>query len=204
MRTIFLVPLILATSIVARDNPFFPASLQTQTTSNVPESTPQLGTYSIPLPDQSRILKEVTVTIQNADGSIETKTYTIERSLDWHKQLLVTQGGSSKPAEAQTTSGNASTADFGFINAAVSQNKLILKSSAPIIRHFIVSDPNRIVIDIDYKGNFDTREKMLNQKIFRSLTVGHHGKFARLTVTLDGRYRYKIEKKSNEAVITCE
>lgn len=204
MRTIILIPLLLTTSIIARDNPFFPASLQSQTTSNIPDTTPKLGTYSIPLPDQSRILKEITVTLQNADGSIETKTYTIERSLDWHKQLLVTQGGSSKPAEQPMPTGSARSADFGFVNAAVFQNKLVLKSSSTILRHFILTDPNRIIIDIDYKGVFDTSEKILNQKVFRTLAVGHHGKFARLTVTLDGRYHYKIEKKSNEAIITCE
>ncbi|MBN2871044.1 MAG: AMIN domain-containing protein, partial [Campylobacterales bacterium] len=74
MNPLLLVPFLLLSPLIGRENPFFPISDTRHVTSNIPDTKPPLDTLRYHLPDQARLLKEVTLTFQNLDGTIESRT----------------------------------------------------------------------------------------------------------------------------------
>lgn len=201
MKPLYL-SLLLLSSLCARENPFFNASesATNSVTSNVPDKIPPLINESFVLPNEARVLKEVTFTIQNLDGSIETRKMEIDKSVDWHKSVVISQSQSLQTPAAP----KAASADFGFIRFSSSGKKITIKTSDPVIRHFTLSDPDRIAIDFKHSASFVTVEKMLNAAPFKSVTLGNHGKFLRATITLDGRYSCSFAKNKDYITIVCK
>lgn len=203
MKYSFGLSLLLIASLQGRENPFFPVdeSQKQKVTSNIPDARPKMGTISYTFPDQARILKEVTFTIQNVDGSFEEKRVQIDQSIDWHRPILVTQGGSAPKAPNAKKS---SVANFGFIQLLSNGKNLTIKSSDPLIRHFALSNPNRIVLDFKHSGVFKSEQKGLNAAPYVNVSLGNHGEFARLMITLDGRYGYTLNKSGGLISISCK
>jgi hypothetical protein len=189
---------------MARDNPFFAtdASKREKITSNCPDNKPELSSINYTLPDQARILKEVTFTIQNLDGSIETRKIEVDQSIDWHKSLTVSQTKST--SSPHSTVDNTTSADFGFIRFDSKGKRLSIKSSDTLIRHFVLSDPNRIVLDFKNTSVFKVTQKELGASPYVNVVVGNHGKFMRATITLDGRYSYSLNKTGEFISIICK
>lgn len=202
-RSLYLSLLLLA-PLIARENPFFAtdAAIKDKITSNTPDSRPQLSSANYTLPDQARILKEVTFTIQNLDGSLETHKMQVDKSIDWHKSLTVTQTNSAPTAHSNTES--ASSADFGFIRFDTKGKRLAIKTQNLLIRHFVLSDPNRIVLDFKSDAVFNASQKALSASPYVNVTVGNHGKFIRATIVLDGRYSYVLDRTGELISISCK
>lgn len=203
-KTFFLCALILSAS-AARENPFFEADISRSlpVTSNIPDTLPKLTSTSYTLPNQARILKEVSFTIQNVDGSIETQVVQVDRSIDWHSPLVISQssrgisGGSSNDYSAN------SMADFGFLRIDTKGKRLAISSKYQMMRHFSLTDPNRIIIDYKHQEVFTPKEKILNAPPYASASVANHGKFVRLTLVLDGRYDYTLKNNAGMISINC-
>jgi hypothetical protein len=195
--------LLLLTSVYGRENPFFPVSesQKQKVTSNIPDTRPKMGTISYSFPDQARILKEVTFTIQNVDGSFEEKKVEIDQSIDWHRPVVLSQG-SAAPKSPNVK--QSAVANFGFIQLLSNGKSMTIKSIDPLIRHFALSNPNRIVLDFKHNGVFKSEEKGLNAAPYVNVSLGNHGEFARLTITLDGRYGYTLNKSGGLISITCK
>jgi len=205
MKRSLYVSLLLFTSLIGRENPFFALdeSKIQNVTCNIPDTKPPLGTISYSLPDQARILKEISFTVQNLDGSIETHKMQVDQSIDWHKSILISQGKGVTPQNVKTQN-SSSSADFGFIHINTEGKRLTLRSADPFIHHFVLSDPNRIVIDFKKNALFNTVEKKLNAAPYLSAHLANHGKFARVTITLDGRYEYALNKTGEQINIVCK
>lgn len=203
MKFSLCLTLLLLSELGARENPFFPVDeSKKQTTSNVPDRRPQMGTINYTFGDNARILKEVTFTIQNLDGTIEEKSLPIEQSIDWHKPLTLSQQKSAV-ATPSSPSNSSSAANFGFLQLYSKGKNMTLKSSAPLVRHFALTNPNRIVLDFAYNGKYQSEQKELNAAPYQNVSLGNHGKFARSIITLDGRYRYTLNTSGGLISITC-
>jgi hypothetical protein len=194
---------LLLSPLFSRENPFFPLdeSKKQKVTSNLPDARVQMGTISYTLPDQSRLLKEVILVIQNLDGSIEEKRIEVDQSVDWHRPLLLSQGGKTPHT---TSSNESSVANFGFVQFYSRGKTMSVKATDPLVRHFVLSSPNRIVLDFKREASFKSEKKLLNAAPYLDVTLGNHGKFARATITLDGRYSYTLNKSSGLITITCK
>lgn len=198
MKHSLVLTFLLAGAVVGRENPFFsadPSQIQ-KVTSNVPDTKPPLGTVRYTPPNQSRILQEASFTFQNIDGSIETQKIQVDRQIDWHKSINITQGSEANPEQSSSEKG-ASSADFGFVKIATLGKRMSITASAAVARHFPLSDPNRIVIDFKDDREFKLLEKRLDAAPYLSVSVGSHGKFIRMSVTMDGRYRYAFKQNGN-------
>jgi hypothetical protein len=195
--------LLLFASLYGRENPFFPASesQKQKVTSNIPDTRPKMGSISYTFPDQARILKSVTFTVQNLDGSFEEKTVEIDQSIDWHRPVLITQGGAAPQGSNPKKS---SVANFGFIQLLSNGQTMTIKSTDLLVRHFALSNPNRIVLDFQHNATFKSEQKALNAAPFVNVSVGNHGEFARVMITLDGRYSYALNKAGGLITITCK
>lgn len=202
MHRSLIIPFLLISFLDGRENPFFDLSTQKKVTSNIPDYTPSLGSVHYDLPNQSRVLKEVSFTFQNVDGSIETRKMQIDKAVDWHKTIMITQGSSSAP-KSESVKGEKS-ADFGFIHFNTSGKHLSIKTSDTIMRHFVLSEPNRIVIDFNHTGTFKAQQKALSGSPYNTVAIGYHGKFLRTTITLDGRYEYVLNRSGNIINIICK
>jgi hypothetical protein len=204
MKRSFYLSLLLLAPLIARENPFFAtdAAKKEKVTSNIPDNRPQLSSVSYTLPDQARILKEVTFTIQNLDGSIETRKMQVDKSIDWHKSLTVSQTNNAPTVHSKIES--ASSADFGLIRFDTKGKRLAIKTQNLLIRHFVLSDPNRIVLDFKSDAVFNASQKQLSASPYVNVTVGNHGKFVRATIILDGRYSYMLTKTGELISITCK
>lgn len=204
MKYSLILSLLLTASSMGRENPFFaldPSKTQ-KTTSNVIESKSPLNSVSYTLPDQSRVLKEVTFTIQNVDGSIENRKIVIDQSVDWHRPIQLSQSGA---VSAKTpTPKTSSSADFGFIRFTTNGKTLTINTTDPLSRHFVLSDPNRIVLDFKRSASFRAEEKSLNSAPFKSVMMSNHSKFVRATITLDGRYSYALNQSGNSITVICK
>ncbi|PHM17759.1 MAG: hypothetical protein CJD30_05070 [Sulfuricurvum sp. PD_MW2] len=201
MKYSLYLSILLLLPLSARENPFFPADelKKQKVTSNIPDTRPRIGTINYTFPDQARILKEVTFTIQNLDGSFEEKKVQIDQSIDWHRPITLSQGGAvSQPAGAKS-----SFANFGFVQASTQGKIITIKTSDILTRHFALSDPNRIIIDFKHSGIFKSEQKSLNSAPYSNISIENHGDFARVTIGLDGRYSYVLNNKGGMITITC-
>ncbi|WP_208359484.1 AMIN domain-containing protein [Helicobacter pylori] len=176
--------------LLARDNPFEPEinSKNLQGGFN--------GIYDsyfkeihVDLPTSARILKQITLTYQDIDGSIHSKVVGIDKSIDWHYPLKLSQHTLDQDAFEK----RYQIQDFDFLMA---NNTMILRSPYKILRSFVLVNPYRIVLDTQ-KGPLDIYQNMdLNQKFFSHIKVGTHKDYYRITLILDGKYRYLLEEKN--------
>lgn len=203
MKYSLFLSLLLLSPLFGRENPFFASdeAKKQKVTSNISDARPQMGTVNYTFADQARVLKEITFTIQNLDGSIEERKVQIDQSIDWHRALTLSQGGVSGRSTATNSS---SAANFGFIQMYSKGKTLTIKTADALVRHFALSSPNSIVVDFKHEASFNSEQKPLNAAPFLNVSVGNHGKFARATITLDGHYAYTLSKENGLISITCK
>lgn len=180
----------------ARENPFFPdQSIESMPiTSNHINTYPLLKRAAISLPDQARVLEEVTISYKTLDGSIEKKSLKVNRSVDWHIPLFISQSYASsdedrvvsKPLKSQNVR-------FKFIDFQISDKTIQIKTDDKLIRNFLLVNPHRIVLDFERDANFLSYGKSLSTQPFTQLRIGNHDGYYRVVISLDGRYRYGLE-----------
>ncbi len=93
MRFLLLIILLFGAA-GARENPFKPVIDETvlPVTSNKVQKAPPFKKTEIRLPVDARVLTSVAIYYQALDGSIKKEIVAIDRSVDWHRPLVVSQG----------------------------------------------------------------------------------------------------------------
>ncbi len=158
-----------------------------------------LQTESIQLPSNARELKSVTLKYQNIDGSIDTRELLIDKTIDWHYPIRITQ----ENAIANISRRYFSLNDFEFFMEGATFS--INSGKHKIIRHFLLPSPTTIVIDFSrdrgagYTGSLGTGEH-----IFTDVSVDTKETFYRVSITLDGTYKYSLKSKNNTHVISVQ
>ena len=123
--TLFLA--FLATILMARENPFVPSGVAKSdiNSTNIITKPKDFTSLNINLPSDARELSHISVHYKSVDGSIKTKNYEIDSSIDWHDTLVLAKqqapqttqkemldvsvttgepGGTTKPAKSITLS----------------------------------------------------------------------------------------------------
>lgn len=189
----------------ARENPFEPMSRPQEDTFKSPNAKNYFKERDIKLPSTARILKTITITYQNIDGSTESKSIDIDEGIDWHFPILLSQ----KKAFLNEKVQHYTIVPFDFFTQ---RNRFYLFSSNNIIRSFVLPSPYRIVIDIDKQEQYGLQKQPkssngfipLNVKYFTKAALDVHKDFYRFTITLDGQYTYHIQKEVDYYVILVE
>ncbi len=147
------------------------------------------------LPDQARVLEEVTIKYKNLDGTIETQMIHVNQSVDWHLPLFISQSGAPIRTNEAQNAGNskAEMVDFKFIFLHVREKVVEIRTKDRLIRHFLMVSPHRVVLDFEREASFLSYEKRLSTLPFTQVRLGNHEGYYRAVLTLDGRYRYAIE-----------
>lgn len=196
-RSILLLIPFIFTTLESRENPFIPteASAKKKVTSNIYKTLPNFETTSLKLDDSARVLKEVTFVIQNLDGSISEHQISVEKTIDQHQNLTISQ--------SYKKDNRSSFVKLGDIEAITKDKNLFIRSKEPFIRQFSLSDPEQIIIDFKNNTTFAPIERSINISPFKNISLKKHKEFARLTITLDGKYLCAIEQKDGLINLEC-
>ncbi len=157
-----------------------------------------LSTESIQLPSNARELKSVTLTFQNLDGTLEDKELHIDKTIDWHYPIKITQEGAIRNIAKRYFSLN----DFEFFMEG--STFVISSPKHRIIRHFLLVSPTTIIVDFSRDGGSPYDAKIgTGEKIFADVGVNTKNTFYRIAITLDGVYQYTLKSgKNNTHTIT--
>lgn len=190
---IVLVLLSMALLLSGRENPFFPAKdveSPTYTTNKVVKNPP-FRSQSFQLPSSARILKSVTIVYENIDGSIAKKDVPIDKTIDWHKKLVL-QYKENKNQKGKKQY-YKKVASLRFISFYVSGQNLKIITKDKLLRNFKLVKPDRIALDFQRDADFRTYT-FKAKGAFKKITLGNHEHYYRVVIELDGRYIYKVKK----------
>ena len=178
----FIYLTIFVSLLFSRENPFKP--LVNDDTKVVIEKN-FFTSAKASLPDSARMLKSVTLTYQNMDGSISKKTININKSIDWHYPIKISQ---------KREKVNFKEISFKFIKFYIKNRKILISTSDKRIRDFFLINPYKFVIDFRANRSFLTYTRPLKGSFVKRIILGNHQGFYRVVFLLDGRYSYKIKK----------
>ena len=189
---------ILFLPLFARENPFFPvsgSSVPNYSTNQVEKPKP-FRSVSIKLPGSVRILKSVTLTCENLDGSISTKEIPINKAIDWHDSIVISEQKRGAPKQACTAKPKTSKhfkkiGSLRFVAFYVFDHELKIITKDKLLRKFKLVKPDRIVLDFKRKCDFRTFV-FKGSGIFKKITLGNHDGYYRAVIELDGRYIYHV------------
>ncbi len=208
MKKILLSCLIITSVTLARENPFFPSEgvKDLPITSNTENRRPQLKRSAMTLPDSARILKQVTVKYQNLDGSLETKSISLDHNVDWHVPIFVSQSYSnnkvtSKPKKKSLKTTQKIHKISDFINFSIIKNSITLLTKDKLLRNFMLINPHRVVLDFERDTGFKSKNITLKSKPFTMIKYGNHSNYYRIVIALDGKYRYKLRRYNDKIII---
>jgi hypothetical protein len=173
---------------------------------------------AITLPDSARVVKQVEVTYQNLDGSIAKTQIDLDHSIDWHLPLFVSQSYSATrpespaPAEpkpeptkaAPVKSSFSKVIDFGELAFWQSGKALKIVTKDPLVRHFMLVEPHRIVLDFKRDANFRSKQHTIKGgNPYKNIRLGNHRGYYRAVIELDGQYRYTTDRRDEALFLRC-
>lgn len=203
-----LLPFLFFTSLsFARENPFVPI-VSPEGGFSAKEATNIESTFSkeiIQLPSSARKLVKVTVEFQNIDGSIDKMEKTIDREIDWHYPVLITQTTNKNiKITPKTTKQSKKIKALNFISFEIENNILKIYTKDRVLRDFAITAPSKIVIDFNSNRSFNTKIVPTNMAIFKDIAIGNHKGFYRVAIELDGVYRYALTLKDYGVEVRVE
>lgn len=200
MIKIVVLSLILLFSLEARENPFFPSLGEEDLlqTSNKNTSITPLRRATIKLPSHARALQKVSVTYKSLDGSIETTSIELNRAVDWHLPIFISQsmGNIQTKKIKEKDKKYKQLFKSKYLKLYESSKELKIVTEDKIIRNFLLTSPHRIVIDFKRSVHLKSVVKYIDKSIFKRVSLGTHKDYYRAVIELDGTYKYEITKKS--------
>jgi hypothetical protein len=100
---------------------------------------------------------------------------------------------SEAKVEPQPKEGNSVTVGFDeLIGFEAFSRRLLVICDDKLLRHFMVADPYKVVLDFEKESAFYTQVLKLNHGAFKQITLGNHNGYYRAAILLDGHYLYEI------------
>jgi len=186
--------------LVARENPFFPSSGETDIpiTSNQTTKLDPLKRATLTLPSTARVIESVTVKYKNLDGSISEVSEKLGNSIDWHLPIFISQnygGVGSEPKRVKKSQKYVKVAGLKFIHLYENRKSVKIVTSDKLIRDFLLTKPQRVVCDFKRDINIRSYVKTIETDgIIKKVKLGNHKGYYRVVIELDGYYRYKLTR----------
>jgi len=209
---LFIILIALYSLALSRQNPFKPVIDETvlPVTTNRIEKLPDFKELRIKLPSDARILKSVTLFYQSVDGSIKKESLEVDRSIDWHKPIIITQ---SKLESTNTNNRIKSSKNIvysksykplPFVSFKVSKKRIKIITKDKRIRSFHLTGPFKVVLDFKRDASFLTKKVSLNRPPFVSLNIGNHNGYYRIVITFDSSYKYRIKRVDDGYIVDVQ
>ena len=177
----------------ARINPFVPV-ITPQNTLVVKRSF--FKNAEVYLPDDARVLKKIVFVYQTVNGDIKQKTLPVDKSIDFHKPILIKHTYSKFPMRT-----------LNFLNLFkmyIKEKKIFIYTKDKMIRNFFLIKPFRIVVDFKKDADFLTIKKDLKNSFVKKVVVGNHDGYYRVVIYFDTKYMYKLKKVDEGIKIEIE
>jgi len=184
--------------LLARENPFESVISPKAEEHRVSIRQEPLSTVEFVLPSTARVIKNIQITYQNLDGSIDSKTIQLDESIDWHYPLMISQRAQN------ATYKNENRFKIGEFELVINREKLFIATRKKMLRDFILPEPYRLVLDIQGVKDNISQSLKLDKKYFTDAEITTHEDFYRISINLDGRYKYMITPQRDGFVITLE
>jgi hypothetical protein len=205
-------------SLFARENPFTPVQGEKALgkTTSIKQSRAFFLNQTIKLPSSARVLKSMELHYQNLDGSIESKTVSIDKNIDWHNELILQKKDALsqtklpsisvetpiKTKKVQPSIEPSQSVVFSKrLHIKFMPYKLMIQTKDKKIRDFLVTNPYKIVLDFKADLSFLTQNNNLHVKPFKRVVFGNHEGYYRVVIELDGQYIYTLKKENKDFVI---
>ncbi len=172
-------------------NPF--ESVITPKQSGQISNPPKLDLFTkttLNLPSSARKIKKIALSYQNLDGSISTMEQELDGNIDWHFPLVLIQ-----EVQANTALPTISNFDFHNIFAFdIDKKNLILKTPLKLIRDFTLASPTRLILDFKSDSKQNLQDSITtNLPVINEVKLQTHLDFYRITLNLDGQYKYSLK-----------
>ncbi|WP_457598028.1 AMIN domain-containing protein [Hydrogenimonas sp.] len=213
MRLSLLTIFALFTLLQARENPFKPVIDDTvlPLTSNQVKKAPPFKSTNVTMPNDARVLTSIVIYYQSLDGSIKKRVVPVDRSIDWHRPIVISQAPPLRSRSVSQTSvsqtetlrkegaskkgmGTKRIRPLPFVSLELEEKRIRIVTEDPKIRSFHLSRPFKVAIDFRREAGFLTKHIPLNEGPFKAIDIGNHKGYYRIVVTLDAPYRYTIVK----------
>ncbi|MBX2078090.1 AMIN domain-containing protein [Campylobacter peloridis] len=216
MKISFYMLLFLSMFVYAKDNPF---DNNTDKTNTEFANTSPFQRQDFNFNSQARILKNITITYINLDGTEEQISMDINKNINWHDtySFIKTKTPNATPildvsvtvpqekntkAEENNTTINIETplytgSIYNFLSLSFYNNKINIKTEDKMLRNLSIGDPTKIIIDFAKKQNFNTKTLQVNTAHVKKVVFGSHKGYYRLVIYLDGKYDYQYSKNEN-------
>lgn len=183
-----------ATLACARINPFTPLEAPEHLSDSRALPPKQLQEEQIVLPPGARILKSVTLTHQDADGSINKIDRRVEKLIDWHEPVTLNQPGANRlPRQMGIFAPIEALEEVDRIRFFTAAELLKINTKDALIRHFFLPKPSRVVMDFNNSTPLESQIAALEGPYFTKIELSFHGAFYRVIVTLDSFYPYTMQ-----------
>ncbi|MGP1579807.1 MAG: AMIN domain-containing protein [Wolinella sp.] len=192
---LFLFPALLC----ARD-PFEPIiAPQESGEVSIPYQPNYFKSHSITLPSSARFIKKIIITYQNVDGSIGQHEKELEGDIDWHFPLLLSQ--EIQPLDSNVsilrphpTPGVFRFEPFEEIIFEITGKNLLIRTPYLIRRDMALAPTPKILIDFQKVGKKSLQKSFeTGLPYIKGVSISTHEDFYRVTLELDGKYRYTIK-----------
>ena len=188
----------LASSMMASESSFFPAqggSNQQEAVKKSREVLLPLDQTLILLPKTAKSISKVTIEYRNKDNSFDEYVMEVQKSINTNTPIALSQVKASK--KKATTKKYEKVGAIKNAKFYTLDKKLKIVTKNKMIRHFLMKNPNRIIVDFKSKEKFNYYVKNISKGIFAKIKIGSHPKHYRVVVELNKKYNYKIKKISD-------
>ncbi len=227
MKKTLLTTLIIATSLLSRENPFEPV-IKEYSSPVFKERKKEYKPFSfktLSFPSKARVLKEICIKYQNVDGSIEEKRISIDREIDWQKPLILTNSPISeekknpsankklsektrperKKAEKKEPRENKTVLKINpFCTLSMEGKKIFIKTSDKKIRSFMLVSPYKIVLDFKNPKDVESKTFKIKNPHIKKIVLGNHKGYYRIVFELKGHYGFTIKKYSKGYILSLK
>jgi hypothetical protein len=190
----------------ARENPFINSQAKVNISTNIVKREESLEAEKIFFPKSARVLINVQLNYKNVDGSIGSKEVDINKYIDWHKAVVITQTDVEKTKkEKRKTVSSRIIFSYGapknFIWIAQKGKQIHITSENKMLRNFILTEPYRLVLDFKRDSNFLTYTKVIKSPPITKIILGNHENYYRIVIEFDTNYIIKEQEKQKNTYI---
>ena len=173
MRFLFLLFFTVPLLLLARENPFVPAT-ELEKTSATKQTTTSPKTVAKPkVHPQRQQIKPKTVVVQKKKPTIHPQRRSFKKEV----------------------------VNYAKARFIVRENSVYIETKDKVIRHFSIPNPPSIVIDFKGYSDFASKRKELRIKPFVKLEMGAHNDRYRVVLRLDKMHQYKLDKRKYGQVV---
>ncbi len=150
-----------------------------------------------------QILIDAGFTLEQGDRGWAAAQIAKNRSLADLEALLAGQDVSMSASTPLSGSPNiVRFKQMGFLHLEYADRQMAIKTIDPVRKHFMLSNPDRLVVDFERMRGVENITLPLQDGTFQKVSIGRHAGWYRVVIQLDRGYKYDLRKGEDGPNIT--